>query len=213
MDNKRELIKRAFDGNAFISTDAYATAVNPKIWDSKLREFEEKSIVYTDHAFTVDFRGPGRDYTVTVDAAPTAAAAVAETDAIAIQPITNRQVTFTPSEFGSAMQVSRKELVRSFFSVMENMTKKLGYALALKKDALGVAKAIAGATTSLVANDVDSTDIASTDTLGLEDFTRANRVIKNYYYKPSKVFICNSQEEQIQNIQQKTKKDSTNSKS
>jgi HK97 family phage major capsid protein len=202
MDYKRELIKRAFDGNAFISTDQYATVVNPKIWDNKLRAYEEKDIVFAEHAFTVDFRGPGRDYTVTVDAAPTAAAAVAETDAVAIQPISNRQVTFTPTEYGTAMQVSRKELVRAFFSVMENMTKKLGYALALQKDALGVTAAQSGATTALVANDVASSAIASTDTLGLEDFTRAVRTIKNYYYKPMKVFICPSQEEQIQNISQ-----------
>ena len=202
MNYKRELIKRAFDANAFISTDAYATVVNPAIWDTKLREYEEKNIVFTEHAFTVDFRSPGRDYTVTVDAAPTAAAAVAETDALAIQPITNRQVTFTPVEYGTGMQVSRKELVRAFFPVMENMTKKLSYALALLKDSLGVTAAQNGATTKLVANSVASTAIASTDTLSLGDFTQAVRVIKNYYYRPTKVFICPSQEEQIQNITQ-----------
>ena len=200
--DKRELIKKAFDGNAFLSTDAYATVVNPKIWDTKLRAYEEKNIIFTEHAFTVDFRGPGRDYTVTVDEAPTAAADVAETAAVAIQPITNRQVTFTPTERGTAMQVSRKELVRAFFSVMENMTKKLGYALAMKKDALGVTAAQSGATTKLVANGVASSDIASSDILTLSDFTKANRVIKNYYYSTSKCFICPSQEEQIQNITQ-----------
>jgi HK97 family phage major capsid protein len=159
-------------------------------------------LIYTNHVTTFDFRQPGRDYTVTIDAAPTAAALVAETAAVAIQPITNRQVVFTPTERGTAMQTTRKELVRAFFPVMENMTKKLAYALALLKDSTGVSVAQAGATTALTANGVASTAIASSDTLGLEDFTKANRVIKNYFYKPVKAFIGNSQEEQVLNISQ-----------
>jgi hypothetical protein len=200
--NTRRFLARAIDANAFVSSDAYATVVNPAIWDTNLRDYQEKMIVYTNHVTTFDFRQPGRDYTVTIDAAPTAAALVAETDAVTIQPITNRQVTFTPTERGTAMQTTRKELVRAFFPVMENMTKKLAYSLAMLKDSTGIAVAVEGATTKLVANDVAITDIASTDTLGLEDFTRANRVIKNYYYKPVKAFICNSQEEQVLNITQ-----------
>jgi len=200
--NKRELIVRAIDSNAFVSTDQYATVVNPKIWDTKLRDYEEQNIIFTNHVTTFDFRSPGRDYTVTIDAAPTAAAAVAETNAVAIQPITNRQVVFTPTEYGSAMQTTRKELVRAFFNVMENMSKKLGYALALKKDSLGVAEAYSGATTDLVANGVASSAIASSDTIGLEDFTKAVRIIKNYYYDPVKAMINPFQEEQVLNITQ-----------
>ncbi len=100
------------------------------------------------------------------------------------------------------MQTTRKELARAFFSVMDNMTKKLGYALALKKDALGVSAAETGATTNFTVNDVVSTDIASTDTLALSDFTRSVRAIKNLYYNPVKAMICPSQEEQVLNITQ-----------
>jgi len=202
MTYKTEFIKRAVDANAFVSSDTYATVVNPKIWDTKLRAYEEKNIIFANHAEIIDFRTPGRDYTVTVDAAPTAAAAVAETDAVTIQPITNRQVVFTPTEYGTAMQTTRKELARAFFSVMDNMTKKLGYSLALQKDTLGVTAASEGATTNYVVNDVTSSDIASTDTLELADFTRSVRAIKNLYYEPVKAMICPSQEEQILNISQ-----------
>jgi len=202
MSYKTEFIKRAVDSNAFISSDAYATVVNPQIWDTKLRDYEEKNIIFANHVELFDFRGPGRAYTVTVDAAPTAAAAVVETDAVTIQPITNRQVTFTPTEYGTAMQTTRKELVRAFFSVMDNMSKKLGYALALRKDSLGVAAAIEGATTNYTVNNVTSSDIASSDTLALSDFTRSVRAIKNLYYEPVKAMICPSQEEQVLNIAQ-----------
>jgi hypothetical protein len=174
--NTKGFLARAIDSNAFVSTDQYATVVNPSIWDTNLRDYEEKMIIYTNHVTTFDFRSPGRDYTVTIDAAPTAAAEVAETDAVAIQPITNRQVTFTPSERGSAMQTTRKELARAFFSVMENMSKKLGYALALKKDATGVSVAQAGATTKLVVNDVASSAIAASDVLSLAFKKQMNSV-------------------------------------
>jgi HK97 family phage major capsid protein len=200
--NRKEFIKRSIDANAFTSDNAYATVVNPAIWDTKLRDYEEQNIIFVNHVTTFDFRIPGRDYTVTIDGAPTAAADVAETAAVAIQPITNRQVTFVPTERGSAMQTTRKELARAFFNVMENMTKKLGYALALKKDSLGVSVAMTGAGAKLTANGVASTAIASTDVLSLGDFTKSVRVIKNKYYKPVKAFICPSQEEQVLNITQ-----------
>ena len=85
---------------------------------------------------------------------------------------------------------------------MDNMSKKLGYALALKKDSLGVAAAIEGATTNYTVNDVTSSDIASSDTLALSDFTRSVRALKNLYYEPVKAMICPSQEEQVLNIAQ-----------
>lgn len=204
--SSKQFLKRAmesFDSDAFITSDAYATAVNPKVWDTQLRDYEEKNIVYASVGCQqYDFRKPGRDLTITVDAAPTEAAQLVETDEIGIIPLTNRQVTFTPVEYGLGTEVSKSEMEDAFFSTMENSVKKVAYSLALKKDAVGVAAAVAGATTNLVANSVASTDIASSDTLGLEDFTRAVRVIKNYYYNPSEAFICPSQEEQILNISQ-----------
>ena len=202
----KEFLKRAlasFSSDAFITTNQYATAVNPKVWDTQLRDFVEKNIVYAKVGCAqYDFRQPGRDLTITIDEAPTEAALLVETNEIAIAPISNRQVTFTPKEYGQGHEVSKNEMEDAFFDTMSNMVKKVGYSLSLKKDAVGVAAAIAGATTALVANDVASTDIASSDTLGLEDFTRAVRVIKNYYYMPTEAFICPSQEEQILNISQ-----------
>lgn len=204
--NRENFIKRAYDSydaDAFVSTDAYATVVNPALWDTNLREYQKKNIVYTEVGATqYDFRKPGRSWTVTIDGAPTEAASVAETAGISIDPMTNRQVTFTPDEYGKGFEVSLNELEDAFFSVMENMTAKIGYALALKKDSVGVAAAIAGATTNYTVNSVVSSAIAASDTLGLSDFTRAVRALKNLYYTPDVAFICPSQEEQILNISQ-----------
>lgn len=204
--SNESFIKRAFDSygaNAFITSESEAVAVNPKIWDTKLVDYETKNLVYTLYgAQEYDFRKPGRDLTVTIDGAPTAANDLVETNAISIQAMSNRQVTFTPTERGEGFEVSLSEMEDAFFPVMENMTKKVAYALAQKKDSVGVAKAIAGATTNFVADNVASSAIASSNTLKLSDFTRAVRALKNLLYTPSVAFICPSQEEQILNITQ-----------
>jgi hypothetical protein len=199
-------LKRAYDSfgaSAFITTDAEAIKVNPAIWDTQLRDYQTKNIVYTAVGTTqFDFRKPGRDMTVTIDGAPTAASDLVETNAVAIQAMSNRQVTFDPSERGVGFEVSLSEMEDAFFPVMENMTKKVAYALALKKDALGVTEAQTYATTQYVADNVVASNIASSNTLDLADFTRAVRAIKNLYYTPTEAFICPSQEEQILNITQ-----------
>jgi len=197
MNYKKELIKKAFDSNAFISTDTEAVAVNPNIWDIKLRDYEEHNLVFTSQMQVFDFRSYGVDYTVTIDEEPTAAADVAETDAIAISAITTRNITFTPSERGAAYQTSRKEIVRAFFNVMENMSKKLGYKLARKKDALAISTTQSGAGNTVVVNDVASSAVASSDTLNYASITKAARLIEDDLYMPTKLFINPTQKQQL----------------
>lgn len=204
--SKQQFVKRAYDtfsAGAFITSDAEAVAVNPSIWDTQLRDYQTKTLVYTLYgAQEFDFRKPGRDLTVTIDGAPTAASDLVETNAVSIQAMSNRQVTFTPTERGVGFEVSLSELEDAFFPVMENMSKKVGYALAQKKDSLGVSEALADATTNYVADNVASSAIASSNTIKLSDFTRAVRAIKNLFYTPSVAFICPFHEEQILNITQ-----------
>lgn len=198
--NKREFIKRALDtSNAFISSDSEATAVNPTIWNKKLREFEEQNLVIAPQAEVFDFRNEGGDYKVTIDEAPSAAAAVDETDDISISSFSTRNVTFDPSEYGAAYQLTRKEAVRAFFNVADRMVRKLGYKLALKKDALAVSE-ITGNTdiSSVTVNSVtDLSDLASTDGLKPDTVNRANSVIEKNYYTPTKLFISVTQKEDL----------------
>jgi len=201
--NKKEFILRALDtSNAFISTDSEATAVNPNIWDSRLRDYEEKNLIITPQAEQFDFRGPGVDYKVTIDEAPSAAAALTETVDIAISSFATRNVTFTPTEYGVGYQLTRKEAVRAFFNVAERMVKKLGYSLAQKKDALAVAAIVGGATHSVYSNGLSAaSDIASTDTLAYDDITESIRKIENSLYTPNKMFVAYNQKEQLLNLQ------------
>ena len=189
--NKKEFIKNALDtSNAFISTDSEAVAVNPNIWDFRLREFEEQNLVFTPQTEQFDFRNAGVDYKVTIDEAPSAAAALVETTDVSISAFTTRNVTFTPTEYGAAYQITRKESVRSFFNVAERMVRKLGYSLALKKDTLAYETGRDGATSNVFVNGVSaSTDLASTDTLNYSAITEGSRKIENLYYRPTKMFV------------------------
>jgi len=196
--DKREFIKRALDTtNGFIlSESAEAQAVNPNIWDYKLREFEEQNLVVTNLAESYDLRGPGSDLKITVDDAPSAAAALVETTDVTISAYSTRNVTYTPTEQGAAYQVTRKEAVRSFFDVMSRMVRKLGYSMALRKDNLAVSVARAGAGNSVIVNDVSvATDIASTDTLNYAAITKAIQENAADYYINSEYLVINYYQE------------------
>jgi hypothetical protein len=199
--NKKEFVKRAADANAFMyqaGVQAEAAAVNPNIWDSRLREFEEKALVVTPLAETFDFRSGGVDYRVTVDDRPTAAAALTETVDVTISTFTTRYVTFTPIEQGAAYQLTRQEAVRAFFNVADRMVRKLGYSLAERKDALAVAELSTSPGAAIFANaKTISTDLASTDTLNLSDISKAIYEVRQHYYKPKNLIINAHQEHQL----------------
>ncbi len=189
--NKKEFIKQAIDTTyAFYSYQSEATAVNPNIWDFRLRDYEEKQLIFTPQTEQFDFRNAGVDYKVTIDDAPSAASELTETVDITISAFSTRPVTFTPTEYGAGYQITRKEAVRAFFNVAERMVKKLGYSLAQKKDSLAVSTAQDGATTNLIVNSKSATtDLASTDTLDYASLTKAARSIEALYYTPSKIFV------------------------
>lgn len=203
MDYKRELIKRSLDtSNAFISTDSEATAVNPNIWDFRLREFEEKNLVLTPQAEQFDFRGAGTDYKVTIDDEPSAAALLTETSDISISSFSTRNVTFTPKEYGAAYQLTRKEAVRSFFNVADRMVRKLGYSLAVKKDGLAYSTLHEGAGNEVIANSVAAaSSLASTDTLGYDEITEAIRLVEEDQYTPMDMFVSYRQKQQLLDLQ------------
>lgn len=194
----REFLKRSLDeSNAFISTDSEATKVNPKIWDTQLRDYEEERRVLSTYATTFDFRQAGRDYTVTVDEEPSAAAALTETTDVSISSISNRQITFTPTEQGAAYQVTRKEMVRGFFNVMENFSKKLGYKMAKRKDDLARTEIVSNANNSVYVNSVSAaSDIASTDTLDYDAILEGLKENEVDLYLNHRVLVISPQQKQ-----------------
>lgn len=181
----KEFIQYAIDANALTSTSAAGTALNPKIWDYMVRDFAEENLVMTQLSEVVDFRKPGVDLTVTFDIAPTAADELAETAAITITADSVRQVTFTPTEYGKGFAVTQKEMNRSFADTMSRFSKKLGYALAKKKDALAISTARTAKTATIMPNaKTVATTLAETDTLGYEVIIKGARAIEGHLYQP-----------------------------
>lgn len=196
--DKFEIIKNAMDASAFSSLPANTSAayVNPDIWNRQLLNHEASNLVVMQFARVYnDLLGqPGETLNVTIDAEPTAASALTESVDVTIDTLSFTQVTFTPTEYGAAYQLTDKEARRSFFSVMDNITKKLGYRLALKKDTAAVSLLQASAGNAIVANGVVSSDIASSDTLDTDDMINAKTALAVDKYTAKVLIVCPQQE-------------------
>jgi len=203
-NDKKDFLKRAMDSDAFAVTDSSASVVNPKIWDKNVLNYAEANLIVAGLGENYDFRGPGSDLQVTIDAAPTAAADLTESVDVAIDAISYSSVTFTPEERGAAYQLTDKEARRAFFSVMQNMTKKLGYRYALKMDTLAVSTVQAGAGTAINANDATAGSLDSSDTLNLGDINKAVRIMETNNYFPDKMVINAYQKQNLMDLIQFT---------
>jgi len=195
--NKRDFIMRALDANAVDTGVLDGLDQLPTIWDRMLRDYEEENLIVTKLAQQYDFRGPGKDYIVTVDAAPSAAEALTEGVGGSVYAISSRQVTFLPIEYGARFELTRNAAVRAFYNVADNIVKKLGYSLALKKDALGYAAVLAGAGNEVIANDVADTDsLTSTDVINLSAITKGIRLNEEDLYTNNKYLLISYKQKQ-----------------
>lgn len=173
------VVKNAIGSNGFTTDDTSAGYVNPSYWERQVLAFLEEKLVVADKAKVYDtlLGQDGSSLAVTIDSAPTAAAAVSETDDVTVSAQAHTQVVFTPSEYAKAFQLSDKEARRSFLDQMANMSKKIGYALALARDDAAVTLLQASAGNSLNANGVVTSDMASSDTLDFNDVVNGCREI------------------------------------
>lgn len=185
MDQTYMIVKNAIGSNGFVSTDTSAGYVNPSYWNRQVLTFLEEKLVVASFAKVYnDILGQdGASFTVTIDSTPTAAAAVSETDDVTVATQAHTQVIFTPSEYAKAYQLSDKEARRSFVDQMSNMTKKIGYALALNRDDAAVTLLQASAGNSVTANGVVSSNITTSDTLDYIDVVSAcQKVMEDKLY-------------------------------
>lgn len=203
------MILNAIDANGFMGTGASTTVagyVNPTIWNLQLLQFLEQNLVIARHAKVYnDLLGQaGSALNVTVNSAPAAAAAIAESDDVTIAAYSATQVTFTPSEYGFAYALSDKEARRAFYDVATDMARKIGYALALERDTLSLSTLIAGcgAANSICPNGVKSSDIASSDTLDFATIVNGATLIRKGYMIPKFVFVSPGQLGQLSKLPQ-----------
>ena len=192
MTNKELIIANAIGANGFTTDDTTAGHINPEYWNRQLLRYLEPNLVIANKAAVYDdiLGQDGASFKVTIDATPTAAAAVDESDDIPVTAFeTTSQVVFTPTEYAKAYQLSDKQARRGFFDAMANMTMKLGFALALGRDDAAEALLRTGAGNSIVANGVDSSDLASSDTLSYDDIVDAVKELRKDLFVARYLFV------------------------
>lgn len=203
--DRYEFIKNSigYDASSFgLIGNTYAGYVNPDIWNRTLLDHAKSNLVVMQFARVYNdlLNAPGETLNVTIDAEPTAASALTESVIVPIDSLTFSQVTFTPTEYGAAYQVTDKEARRSFVDLMSNITKKLGYRLAKKKDALAIALLQASAGNAIVANGVLSSAIASSDTMDTDDIINAKKELKKDKYTPKALIVAVEQEASLMKL-------------
>lgn len=199
---KIELIKQAIDANGFFSNpNAEAAAVNPAMFDMKLRDYVRQNVVITPLAEQFDFTAPGATWKVTIDDEPAAAGALVETNDVTVSSFSTGNVTFDPAEYGVRYQLSYAEAARAFFNVGERMVNKIGYQMTIKKDALAYAALIGSAGTTVFANGKSaSSDVTSTDTLNLADILTGIATMKVAKLRPTALIVSPLHEKQLMSI-------------
>jgi N4-gp56 family major capsid protein len=177
----RDFIQKAYDSDAFTTAQTTAGYVNPEIWEKELLVHVKANLVVSNLGKQYDMRGGnmGDTLNVTVGVEPTAASDVDESASVAIQAYEKTQVVFSPSERGTAYQMTNKEKDRTFIPLMEDMISQLGYALAKKLDSDCITELYTATANAVVVNNVDATAIASSDTLDYSSIVNAKKEIMN----------------------------------
>lgn len=182
--NNEQLVLRAFPTNTFTTDETAAGYINPQIWNKKIEDFARVNLVVAPLGVQNEelLSKPGFQLNIAKDAALTAAA-LTETTTISPQALSYGQATVTPTEYGGAFQISRKEMDRAFNNLLDEKASIAGYALAKIKDETIYAGLVSGATTTRRVNgqaadtDIASTDVFETDLIadGVTDMRKLNR--------------------------------------
>lgn len=199
----KELVMNAIDASGFQSTATAAGYINPEVWNREVLRHVEDTIIVSSYAKVYnDLLGaPGDTLNVSINSAPAAAAAVAESDDVTIAAYAVTQVVFTPTEYAFAYALSDKEARRAFYDVASDMTRKIGYALALKRDTDALSTITTGAGNAVTANNVVSSDITSSDTIDWDDIVNAMTEVRKDKLVPKVLIVSPGQLGQLMKTQ------------
>lgn len=178
--SETELVLRAVDSNVFDSAETAAGYLNPQIWNTAIEKFAMDNLVVAPLGVqnTELLSRPGYQLNIAVASALTASA-LTETTAIAIQKPVWTQVTVTPSEYGSAFQITRKELDRAFVNLLNEKAADAGYALARIKDSTIISALVSGATSTIYPNSKTAvTALATTDIMDTDVIADARKTLR-----------------------------------
>jgi N4-gp56 family major capsid protein len=174
------MVARALETNSFtVASGTGASTINPVIYSRMVMDFMKANLVVAPLAKVYNelLNQPGASLIIPFNAAITAAV-LTESTAITPASFSYTAVTFTPAEYGCAVAITRKETVRSVQDILQEKARDMGYALAKAKDTKAITVLIAGKGNSVVANGVNVTAIASSDTLDTDDIANAIKELR-----------------------------------
>lgn len=193
--NTKELVMNAIDSDGFQTTTASAGYINPELWNRQVLKMVEDTIVVAGYAKVYDdiLGAPGDSFNVTINSAPSAATAVAESDDVSISTYAVTTVQFSPTEYAAAYNLSDKEARRGFYNIAQDMIQKLGYSLALKRETAAISLLQSGAGNTVTANGVSAGSIASSDKIDYDDIVNLRKEIVKDKLLPKVLFVSPGQ--------------------
>lgn len=194
----KAFIKKAYDANTFDVTAGDSSGINPAYWNRQVLAAEDKMHVLTKEAklYTDLLNKDGKTVTVTIRQEAVAADATAENVDADIKAFAYTQVTFTPSEYTVAYQVTNKEKDRSFIPLMQDVTNFIGIGLGLAKEEKVqsvIEAASTAASNDFVVNAGTPGALVAADTLDLTTINKAKKKAMRARMKPYAIFVSAGQ--------------------
>jgi hypothetical protein len=145
---------------------------------------------------------PGSTLNVTVNSTPLSASAVDSSADVTVSAYAATQVVFTPTEYAFAYALHDTEARRAFYDVATDMARKIGYALALKRDTLAISTLVTGTGNTVTAGNILSSALKSSDTMVFADVVNAATAIRAGYMIPKYLIVSPGQIGQLSKLAQ-----------
>jgi N4-gp56 family major capsid protein len=174
-----QILARTLSTNSFTTGGTGATGLNPEIVARRVEDYMKAKLVVAPlgKVFTELLGQAGDSIVLNFNTAITAGA-IAESDAITPSAMQYTAVTFTPSEYGVAVALTRKQRIRAIQDIMEEKAMDMGYALAKLKDTLAVTTLVGSAGNSVVTNAKALASIQSSDVLNTDDIANGLKELR-----------------------------------
>jgi len=196
--SEQKTVARALETNSYATSGSGAAGgINPTYWAKKIEEFAKANLVVAPLGVVYrDLIGNGESFKVNFNA-EISAAALTETTVITPSAISYTTRTFTPTEYGLAVAITRKQRIRPMHDIMEEKARDMGYALAKLKDSTILTELQNSAGNSVVANGVEVSSVASTDVMTTSTLADALKELRVDDYNGKYLVIHPKQENNL----------------
>lgn len=195
---QRSIIKKAYDANAFTAVTGASSGINPKYWNREVLSAENKAYVLTNEGkvYSDLLNKDGPSFTVSIRGVAVKADATDEDTDADVKARAYTYVTFTPSEYTVAYQLTNKEKVRSFINLMADISMDIGIGLGLAKEEKVRDIIYAGATAASQAFNVNAGttgSLTTSDTIDLTTINKTKKAMLRARVKPYALFVSAGQ--------------------